>query len=81
MSMCAAMATTTCPNGTRTPGESDTVRFSSGILPTDVQVTRDQSSYYLVLAETMVLVLDSMAAGECGRGGGRIEFDNGTVWT
>ena len=63
-----------------TPGESDTVRFSGGILPTDVHVTRDLSSYYLVLDGDDVLVLDSMArepAAEIER----IEFDDGTVWT
>jgi Ca2+-binding RTX toxin-like protein len=63
-----------------TPGESDTVRFSSGILPTDVHVTRDLSSYYLVLDGDDVLVLDSMAR-ESAAAIERIAFDDGTMWT
>ncbi len=63
-----------------TPGESDTVRLSGGILPTDVQVTRDLSNYYLVLDEDDLLVLDSMAR-ESAAEIERIEFDDGTVWT
>ena len=63
-----------------TPGESDTVRLAGGILPTDVHVTRDLSSYYLVLDGNDVLVLDSMAR-ESAAEVERIEFDDGTVWT
>ena len=63
-----------------TPGESDTVRLSGGILPTDVHVTRDLSSYYLVLDGDDLLVLDSMAR-ESAAEIERIEFDDGTVWT
>ena len=63
-----------------TPGESDTVRFSGGILPTDVHVTRDLSSYYLVLDGDDVLVLDSMAR-ESAAAIERIAFDDGTLWT
>jgi Ca2+-binding RTX toxin-like protein len=63
-----------------TPGELDTVRFAGGVLPADVHVTRDLSSYHLVLDADDVLVLDSMAR-ESAAEIERVEFADGTVWT
>jgi Ca2+-binding RTX toxin-like protein len=61
------------------PGEVDRLQLR-GITPSNVRVTRDDYSYYLVLGGADRLILDT-AARESAAEIERIEFDDGTLWT